>query len=103
MLARAPRDSFSFCDFGFQRTEIRSFVRTVAERLALRTPAGAPPIRARFDFLDDRTFLEDNRVAHDAMVDRTVMRSNRGDYLRRVRAFFEDARGVGDVEHREVD
>ena len=65
MFAGAPRDGFGFFDFGFQRAHAGAFVRTIAEWLALRTSARAPPIGAGFDFLDDGTFLEDGWFVHN--------------------------------------
>ena len=65
MFTGAPRDGFGFFDFSFQRPQARALVRSVAEGLAFRTAARAPPIRAGFDFLDDGTFLEDDRFVHN--------------------------------------
>src|SRR5262245_56040657 len=60
MLAGAPLHGFGFGDFCFQWAQSGSFVGAVAKGLALRPAAGAPPIRAWFNFLDDLPFLENN-------------------------------------------
>ena len=64
MFAGAPGDGLWFGDFGFQRAEAGAFVGPVAEGLAFGTAAGAPPICAGFDFLDDGAFLEDDGFVH---------------------------------------
>ena len=64
MLARAPRDGFGLGDFCFLRRESRALVRAVAKRLALRSSAGAPPVRAGFDLLHDGGLLKDNGFVH---------------------------------------
>jgi hypothetical protein len=68
VFAGAPGDGARFLDFGFERAEAGAFVGAVAERLALGATAGAPPIGAGFDFLDDWLFLENNGFAHARIV-----------------------------------
>ena len=66
MLARAPGDRFGLGDFYLLRLQAGAFMRAVAEGLALGTPAGAPPICARLNFLNDRRFLKDGWFSHVA-------------------------------------
>ena len=54
MFACAPGDRFCLGDLHFFRLQPGPFVRPVAERLAFRTPASAPPIGARLHFLNNR-------------------------------------------------
>ena len=64
MFAGTPGDSFRLGDFSLLWGETGAFMRTIAKGLALRTPAGAPPIRARLDLLDDGRLLEDRGFSH---------------------------------------
>ena len=64
VFAGTPSDGSSFGDFHFPRCQPRAFMRTVAEGLALRAPAGAPPILSRLGLLDDRRFLTDDGFVH---------------------------------------
>ncbi len=52
-LAGAPRNRFGFGDFHFLGFETGALVRAIAERLALGEPAGAPPISAGLNLLND--------------------------------------------------
>jgi hypothetical protein len=64
MLAGAPGDHlrlFNFHLFGF---EAGARVGAIAKRLAFRTPAGAPPIGARLDFLHDGLSLINDGFCH---------------------------------------
>ena len=67
MLARAPGDSFRFGDSHHFRLEAGAGVRAVAKGLAFGATAGAPPILAGFDFLDDRSALADKRFSHKGL------------------------------------
>ena len=53
MLAGAPGNHFGFSNRDHPGTEWRAFMRTIAERLALRAATGAPPVIAGLNFLDD--------------------------------------------------
>src|SRR5687768_15273582 len=64
MLAGAPGHGFGFFDFGFEGAEVCAFVRAVAEGLAFGASAGAPPICAGLNFLDDGRFLENDPFVH---------------------------------------
>jgi hypothetical protein len=65
MLARAPRHRFRLGDLHLLRRQPGARVRTIAKRLALRPPAGAPPVRPRLDLLHNRSLLKNNRFAHN--------------------------------------
>src|ERR1035437_9257593 len=64
MLAGAPGDHLGFSNLRLLRAEARALMRSVAERLALGTPAGTPPIRARLSPLNNRRFLTDDWFGH---------------------------------------
>ncbi len=64
LFAGAPGNHFCLRDLDFLWLQAGPLVRSITKRLALRTPAGAPPINARLDFLDDRRFLRDDRFSH---------------------------------------
>ena len=66
MFAAAPRHGFGFGDFDLQRAQAESLMRAIAERLAFRVSARAPPISAWLDFLDEGGFLGNDRFAHKA-------------------------------------
>jgi len=64
MLAGAPGHGFGLPYFNLLWRKPGSFVRAVAKGLRLRAPAGAPPVSARLDFLNNREFLIDEWVSH---------------------------------------
>ena len=64
VLACAPRDNFCLSDPHFFWFQAGPFVRSIAKRLALGTSASAPPINARFDFLNYGPSLSDDRFSH---------------------------------------
>ena len=64
MFAPAPRDGFRFRDLHFLWREARAFVRTVAERLALRATTRTPELAAGLDRLNEGRFLWNERFAH---------------------------------------
>jgi hypothetical protein len=57
VFAGAPSDGAWLLDFDFEWSESGSLVRAIAKRLSTRVTAGAPPIRAGFSLLNDRTSL----------------------------------------------
>ena len=64
VFAGAPGDRPGFGDIYFLWRETRAFMRAVAERLALGTPTGAPPILSRRDRLDEGRFLANDSFSH---------------------------------------
>src|SRR5690242_12495599 len=68
MFAGAPSHRFGRGDFHLLRSEAGPFVRPVAKRLALRPAAGAPPILAWFDLLNDGRFLGNNWFTHEVFL-----------------------------------
>jgi hypothetical protein len=66
MFATAPRDGFGFGNLHLFWGETGAFVGTIAQRLAPGSAAGAPPIRARFHFLNERRFLGNDGFWHNS-------------------------------------
>src|SRR5258708_11356798 len=64
MFAGAPGDGLRLGYFNLLWRKAGSFVRAVAKGLRFRSPAGAPPVSARLDFLHDRRFLIDDWIRH---------------------------------------
>src|SRR5688500_5248932 len=64
MLAGAPRDRLCLFDLDLFRFQPGSFMAPVAEGLTPGPPAGAPPVNAGLDLLDDRRFLENDWFRH---------------------------------------
>src|SRR5207244_7604091 len=64
VLAAAEPELLRFADAEFRRCELRAFVRAVAERLALRAAAGAPPVVARGELHGVGRALRDQRFGH---------------------------------------
>src|SRR5579863_775870 len=68
LLAAAEPHGLRFLRLELHRRQARPLVRTVAERLALATPAGAPEIAlARFDIDLKGRLLGNYRLFHDAL------------------------------------
>ena len=68
MFAATPRHGFFLGDVHFGRREARTFVRTIAERLAFGLAARAPVETAGFHFQDVGRFLGDDRFTHTSFV-----------------------------------
>ena len=54
VLAGAPRHRLGFRNLNFLWPELGAFMRAIAERLALGSPTGTPPIHPGFNFLHNR-------------------------------------------------
>jgi ABC-type iron transport system FetAB ATPase subunit len=65
VLATAQKGLAGLGDLEPDRREVGALVGTVAERLAFRTAAGAPPVCAGLEFLLVRSFLGNLRICHN--------------------------------------
>jgi hypothetical protein len=65
VLATAPGHRLGFGNLSFRRPQASALVGAVAEGLGLGTPAGAPPVSARRNFLHNRRFLKDDWFTHN--------------------------------------
>src|SRR6266850_2249059 len=66
VLAAAQPQLLRFGDAELLRRELRALVRAVAEGLALRAAAGAPPVVSRGELHGEGRALRDQRVRHAA-------------------------------------